>query len=412
MGAERERAPRSWPTGTRARLEVSAGPGLGRVVGEQGLQAIKGALGGVGFLIEEPDVVEQLARAVTIDGDGAAVVARLRTDDGSTRWTAIRVRRTSGDDGGFTMVIDLEDVSAHQRAERAERADTLAPLRLAPVAAPQAASASPTSPPAGLDVVDIRRGAAAGELRALLQPQVCLLTRAVIGFEALAAWEHPSHGLLRARFFIDAAIAAGVIDDVLRVVLDDAVLAIERLTARGIHAPVSVNLAPDQLRDARVAELVHRRLSERTFDPEMLTLEVPAWSVSGITAAALDGIRSLRDVGVSVFLDECGAADLPDIESGGLAVDGVKLAASLVAELPGSDPAASTVRGLVTTARARGMRVVGLGVETPDQSRVLRALGCEEGQGYLFARPMSVDSLPMWMAQSATTSAGVTQRVS
>ncbi len=406
MGTEREQAPRAWPKGARTRLEVSAGPGLGRVVGEQGLHAIKGALGGLGLLIEEPDVIDQLARAVTIDGDGAAVVARLRTDDGSSRWTAIRVRVTAGDDGAFTMVIDLEDVSTNQCAEPAAPA----PVRLAPTAA-AGASAPPTSP-AGLGVVDVRRGAAAGELRALFQPQVCLLTRAVVGFEALAAWEHPSHGLLRARFFIDAAMAAGVIDDVLHVVMDDAVLAIERLTARGTPAPVSVNLAADQLRDAGVAELVHRRVSERAVDPAMLTLEIPAWSVPRIAAAALDGIRSLRQIGVSVFLDDCGAADLPDIHSGELPIDGVKLAASLVAELPGSDAAAATVRGLITTARARGLRVIGLGVETPDQSRILRTLGCEVGQGYLFARPMSVDSLPMWMAQSGASPAAATQRVS
>ena len=252
---------------------------------------------------------------------------------------------------------------------------------------------------------DLRRALEFGELRVHYQPIVDLRTNAVAGFEALVRWQHPTKGLVAPLAFIPMAEETGLIVPIGRWVLETACRQAARWHAtaarRAEAAPfVSVNLSARQFMAADLVADVAEILRATGLGPGALELEITESVVMDQSEAGIRALRQLRDLGVRLVLDDFGTGYSSLAYLKHLPLDTLKVDRTFVA---GLDEAAdrSIVDAVIALAHGLGMAVVAEGIETSRQEERLRELGCDFGQGYLFARPMPADKIAAFLRASA-----------
>jgi diguanylate cyclase (GGDEF)-like protein/PAS domain S-box-containing protein len=238
---------------------------------------------------------------------------------------------------------------------------------------------------------ELRRAIDGDELRLFYQPIVAIADGSVHAVEALVRWEHPVRGLVGPDEFIPIAEDSGLILGLGRWVLAEACRqAAEWRAAWGdASAPaVSVNLSARQLADRDLVEYVAATLSESGLAPERLGLEITETLLMHEVDAAIETLRALRALGVSLHLDDFGTGYSSLSYLKRFPLDGLKLDRSFIAGLGANTQESAIVAAVIEMARALGMTVIAEGVETEEQLASLRDLGCELAQGYYFARPM------------------------
>ncbi len=225
---------------------------------------------------------------------------------------------------------------------------------------------------------------ARGELRVHYLPTVRLDTGQVVGFEALVRWDHPTRGLLFPSVFLADAERTGMIVPIGVWVLEEASRQVAQWRAQGADLSLAVNLSSRQLTDARFGAQLERIVCEGQLPPDALWLETTDLAVRGGGVDAEQTLRRVHDLGARVVVDDLsgGPGALAALEH--LPLHAVKLDRALVAAL-GSQPESDAACGtLVELAHAMALCVVAEGVESLPQLQVLRAIGCQLGQGHLF----------------------------
>ena len=237
---------------------------------------------------------------------------------------------------------------------------------------------------------DLRHAIEEGELEVFYQPFVGASDAAPMGAEALVRWHHPSRGLLSPAEFIDVAESTGLIVPLGNWVLEEACRQAEAWRQDGVVDDVfsiSVNLSARQLSEPRLVERVARVLSDSGLPSSALVLEITESSIKVNFDSGLASLRSLKDLGLRLALDDYGTGYSSLDRMGNLPVDIVKIDKSFVDQL--SDMSGTAlVRSVIDATRALGRISVAEGVERQDQRSALEGLGCDQLQGYLFARPM------------------------
>jgi EAL domain-containing protein (putative c-di-GMP-specific phosphodiesterase class I) len=227
------------------------------------------------------------------------------------------------------------------------------------------------------------------------QPSVDLRTGRVTGLEALARWDHPQRGLLAPREFIGLAEETGLIVglglDVLSAACHDARRWEERL---GRRAPrVHVNLSARQVGNPTLPALVEGVLRGAGLSPDLLTLEMTESVLMDDARTAIETLWALKGIGVALAIDDFGTGSSSLSYLRRFPVDVLKVDQSFVDGL-GPDPEDSAiVAAIVNLARTLELEAVAEGVETVDQLRRLRELGCDGAQGFLFSDPVPVDEV-------------------
>ena len=239
-------------------------------------------------------------------------------------------------------------------------------------------------------VEELRFALANNEIAVYYQPIVDLTDGRVRGGEALARWVHPDRGLIGPDEFIGLAEQSGLIavlgEQVLRTACDDA--AGWRCDGAG-QAKVTVNVSGQQLRDPDFIAIVRDSLDESGLDARRLVLEVTESTVGGDDPTALVTLERLRTLGVRIAIDDFGTGYSNLSRLAGMPVDILKLDRSFVIEIETNARSRALVRGLIAMATELDLVTVAEGVETVDQARAVRALGCGEGQGWLWGRPVA-----------------------
>jgi EAL domain-containing protein (putative c-di-GMP-specific phosphodiesterase class I) len=219
----------------------------------------------------------------------------------------------------------------------------------------------------------------------------------VVGVEALVRWRHPRRGLLSPAEFIPLAEDTGLIVPMGEWVLEAACRQVKAWHDTGLpELRLSVNLSSRQLGDDELLAKVSRALTASALDAGFLEIEITETAVMADAAQAGATLRELKKLGARIALDDFGTGYSSLSLLSSLPIHTVKIDRSFVAGMLRHDRDMTIVTSVVALGHRLGLNVVAEGVETREQFAVLREHGCDEMQGYLFARPHSaLDCAPL-----------------
>jgi diguanylate cyclase (GGDEF)-like protein len=228
------------------------------------------------------------------------------------------------------------------------------------------------------------------------QPIVDAHTGGVVSVEALARWEHPEHGTMSPDVFIPLAEAAGLVGAMTDHLLAAALSQAAALRDLGYPTPVSVNLSASTL-GMRTHLQVLDALVASGVEPYLLRIEVTESELIRRPDDALEALTLLRESGIEISLDDFGTGHSSLARLATLPLDELKLDRSVVSAADTDFRQAAIVRAAAALGHELGLRVVAEGVEDEQTAHVVRRLGCDAIQGYLFGRPMPAQELVEWM---------------
>lgn len=257
----------------------------------------------------------------------------------------------------------------------------------------------------GLESRSLRRLDLAGDLRRALddaalevyfQPKVTLRDRRLVGVECLARWEHPAHGTVAPDDFVSVAEHTGQLGRLTEFVLRESLRRSRDWSHGDQPLSVSVNLAARTLTDQHFPALVRDLLAEYGVPPQRLTLEITEAGVLDGTERPIPTLRSLRDLGVRLSVDDFGTGNSSLAQLRRLPVHEVKVDRSFVQGMATDPSDLAIVNAVVTLSQQFGLTVVAEGVESELTLELLQDIGCEIGQGFLFSRPLPYERLETW----------------
>jgi EAL domain-containing protein (putative c-di-GMP-specific phosphodiesterase class I) len=257
-------------------------------------------------------------------------------------------------------------------------------------------SANLAGPVAWPSSQDLRRALDQRQFVLHYQPEIDLSTRKIVGLEALIRWEHPERGIISPMEFIPLAEESGLILPIGDWGLSEACSQIRKWSREDpSHSSlrVLVNLSARQFSRHGLADHVEALMIQFGISNRQLGLEMTESSLIPNMRIALEVLGSLRRLGISLLMDDFGTgySSLNHLHS--FPFDVLKIDRSFVGRMTEGDQPLQIVRTIIELARVLGMDVVAEGIETCEQYRLLRQLGCRFGQGYLFARPMSAEAV-------------------
>ena len=237
---------------------------------------------------------------------------------------------------------------------------------------------------------EIRNSVAAGEFVPFYQPQIDLGTGQLTGFEVLARWNSPEKGLLEPADFIEVAEASGLISELSLSVMSQALREARNWPS---HLKIAVNISPIQFRDSKLAERILKLLAETNFPPSRLEVEITETSFLEDRETALTIVESLKNMGVTISLDDFGTgyASLSQLQS--LPFDRIKIDKSFVASLLSDSQSDAIVSTILSLGRALNLPITAEGIENDLTKARLCNLGCSDGQGWLFGKAVSGETI-------------------
>ncbi|PAU89484.1 GGDEF-domain containing protein [Pseudomonas sp. WN033] len=245
---------------------------------------------------------------------------------------------------------------------------------------------------------DLRGALQRNEFHLLYQPQVCFDTHQVIGVEALLRWQHPERGLVPPDLFIPLAEQNGSIIEIGDWVLDQSCRQLRQWHDSGFgHLRMAVNLSTVQLHHGELSKVVTNLMQRYQLPAQSLELEVTETGLMEDISAAAGHLNSLKKAGVLIAIDDFGTGYSSLSYLRGLPLDKIKIDKSFVQDVLVDVDDATIVRAIIHLARSLNMQVIAEGVETREQEAYIIAQGCNEGQGYLYSRPLPASSLIDWL---------------
>ena len=231
-----------------------------------------------------------------------------------------------------------------------------------------------------------------GELRLVYQPLVSLRTGEVVGAEALVRWRHPTRGDVSPAEFIPIAEKAGMIPQIGRWVMGEAMREASRWQVRG-NRYVSINVSAVQLRTDGFVDDVRHALTLNRLDPSNVLIEVTETVLVEEIETASNVLEELSALGLRIAIDDFGTGYCSLSYLQKFPVDILKIDRKFVDEVDGDAKRSSLARMILEMTSAMEITSVAEGIERPGQLAALRQFGCDVGQGYLLSRPLEVDVL-------------------
>jgi EAL domain-containing protein (putative c-di-GMP-specific phosphodiesterase class I) len=254
---------------------------------------------------------------------------------------------------------------------------------------------------------DLRRGTENQEFVVHYQPIVSLIDFRITGFEALARWQRPKFGLIMPDGFISAAEDTGLILWIGRWILQEAC---RQVCAWNLQFPcfppftVAVNISAKEFAQVDVVSQIGQVLTETGLTPENLTLELTETVTMRDEQRTTRILSELRKLGVRLCIDDFGTGYSSLSYLRRFALDILKIDRSFVTDMLDNSESEEIVKTILSLGRNLRMKVVAEGVETFKQMTLLKSLGCEFAQGYLFSKPLDLATVARTLVASETNS--------
>lgn len=239
---------------------------------------------------------------------------------------------------------------------------------------------------------DLRRAIKHDMLHVAFQPQYGLDGNTLIGFEALARWDHPEEGAIRPDIFIQVAETCGLISQLERLILRKSCLEAVKWPLsphNGQPLRLAVNISAVQFNHGCLVDDVTEILAETGLHPSRLELEITESLLMSDTDRAIQTLEDFHELGVTVAVDDFGTgySSLSYLQR--FPLSRLKIDRSFVKDICVDDKGTSIANAVVQLGHGLGLVVIAEGVETMDQAALLSTMGCDEVQGYLYSKPVS-----------------------
>ena len=241
---------------------------------------------------------------------------------------------------------------------------------------------------------ELRTALANCEFELYYQPKIRLVDHALIGVECLIRWNHPERGLLGPFEFIPIAEESGAIIDIGSWVIKQACKT-GAILQKDSNLPfqIAINMSPRQFRDPTLITTVRRCLRESDMPAERLELEITETMLMHDVKAASLTLQDLHDIGVQLAIDDFGTGYSSLAYLKRFPINTLKVDRSFVMDIPTSEDDMAITSAVIAMAHQLKMSVVAEGVETVKQLKFLKEQNCEYAQGYLFGKPMPLESI-------------------
>lgn len=233
------------------------------------------------------------------------------------------------------------------------------------------------------------------EFELYYQPKVDIYSGRVAGVEALIRWHHPRHGIITGAQFISEAADSGHLVPIGEWVISAACAQAKKwldANAPFLQLPIAVNIAIPQIH-AELPGAIRKAMKKHGIPPSSLQLEITESLLIQDLEKATSVLREISESGITIAIDDFGTGYSSLSVLKALPIDILKIDQSFVRDLGKNLGDTAIVAAIVNMARALALRVVAEGVETQEQLAILRELGCDEYQGFLFSRPLPGDDL-------------------
>jgi len=244
---------------------------------------------------------------------------------------------------------------------------------------------------------DLREAIFNDDIVIYLQPKMSLTTNTLVGFEALARWYHKNGGLISPDQFIPLAESSGLIDKLDQQMLQQSCQAINTLKSIGINVPISVNVTGSEIIRPNYFESFKKLLEKEKVPYDMIELEITESQIIEEKSSINKHLSVLKTLGVRVNVDDFGTGYSSLAYLSTLSVSVLKIDHSFVWRMEESEKDWQILKMIIELGNSLGLCVIAEGIETQQQKEHLLSLGCENGQGYLFSKPMPLDKTIDWV---------------
>jgi diguanylate cyclase (GGDEF)-like protein len=235
---------------------------------------------------------------------------------------------------------------------------------------------------------DLKRAISEGQFLLHYQPQVDLVSNRIVGAEALIRWKHPQLGMISPMQFIPLAESNGLIVPIGEWVIREACVQVARWQEMGIDLCVAVNISGIQFKRGNLIDIVEEALRVSGIDPSFLELELTESIMMNDTEKTLETVGRLKNLGVQLSIDDFGTGYSSLAYLKRFAVDKLKIDQSFVRGILNNQEDAVIVSTIVQMAKSLNLKTIAEGVEDEEVLNVIEGYGCDEVQGYHFAKPM------------------------
>ncbi len=244
----------------------------------------------------------------------------------------------------------------------------------------------------------LRRAVLNHEFEVWYQPKVNLVTNAVEGAEALIRWRDPIKGLISPAEFIPLAESTGLIIQIGEQVVDMVCKDLRRWEDQGIaHGVIAINVATLQIDRSDYVETIRCALDLYDLPASALEVEVTESLMMASPEHSREVLCTLQNLGITTAIDDFGTGYSSLAYLKILPINHIKIDRTFISDLPQDSINVAITKTIVELGHALGFKIIAEGVETEEQHRFLETIGCDQGQGYLYGRPMPAQDFEQWL---------------
>mgnify|MGYP004703120457 CR=1 FL=1 len=229
------------------------------------------------------------------------------------------------------------------------------------------------------------------------QPKTCLKSGQPVGLEALIRWTHPVRGELSPAAFVPMAEQTDLLHEMTEWVIDTTIACLKRLNRQNIQLPVTINVSLNDFAKSNFADLLESKMLEARLPNNLLGIECLETERIIENAQALSGLHRLYEKGFNISLDDFGTGYSNISYLRRMPLDVIKLDRSLISGVLKDASSLIIARSIIKMLKELDYTVLAEGVEDAEVATLLSDFGCDQAQGYFFAKPLSDPELDIWL---------------